>query len=83
MGRTACTEPQCLYKGDLYLFLTIEVKKDHLPLSYALIKNAHEILRDKWSEQNLMFNISTDKSPGNIRVGGDSFLIAPRTSYSC
>jgi len=20
MGRTACTEPQCLYKGDLYLF---------------------------------------------------------------
>jgi len=22
MGRTACTEPQCLYKGDLYLFLT-------------------------------------------------------------
>jgi hypothetical protein len=23
MGRTACTEPQCLYKGDLYLFLTM------------------------------------------------------------
>ena len=23
MGRTACTEPQCLYKGDLYLFLHI------------------------------------------------------------
>ena len=22
MSRTACTEPQCLYKGDLYLFLT-------------------------------------------------------------
>ena len=21
MGRTACTEPQCLYKGALYLFL--------------------------------------------------------------
>jgi len=20
MGRTACTEPQCLYKGALYLF---------------------------------------------------------------
>ena len=20
MGRTGCTEPQCLYKGDLYLF---------------------------------------------------------------
>ena len=22
MGLTACTEPQCLYKGDLYLYLT-------------------------------------------------------------
>jgi len=22
MGRTACTEPQCLYKGDLYLYLS-------------------------------------------------------------
>jgi hypothetical protein len=22
VGRTACTEPQCLYKGDLYLYLT-------------------------------------------------------------
>jgi len=25
MGRTACTEPQCLYKGDLYLYLTVEL----------------------------------------------------------
>ena len=25
MGRTACTEPQCLYKGDLYLYLTTQV----------------------------------------------------------
>jgi len=23
MGRTACTEPQCLYNGDLYLYLRI------------------------------------------------------------
>jgi len=22
-GRTACTEPQCLYKGDLYLYLLL------------------------------------------------------------
>jgi hypothetical protein len=26
MGCTACTEPQCLYKGDLYLYLQIVVK---------------------------------------------------------
>ena len=25
MGRTACTEPQCLYKGDLYLYITIHI----------------------------------------------------------
>ena len=25
MGRTACTEPQCLYKGALYLYLTVEL----------------------------------------------------------
>jgi len=25
MGRTACTEPQCLYKGALYLLLSVEV----------------------------------------------------------
>jgi len=24
MGRTACTEPQCLYKGSLYLYLRVE-----------------------------------------------------------
>jgi hypothetical protein len=23
MGRTACTEPQCLYKGALYLYLIL------------------------------------------------------------
>ena len=27
MGRTACTEPQCLYKGAIYLYLiTVKVK---------------------------------------------------------
>ena len=25
MGRTACTEPQCLYKGAIYLCLTVEL----------------------------------------------------------
>ena len=25
MGRTACTEPQCLYKGALYFYLTYVV----------------------------------------------------------
>ena len=25
MGRTACTEPQCLYKGALYLFFNLDI----------------------------------------------------------
>ena len=25
MSRTACTEPQCVYKGTLYLYLTVEL----------------------------------------------------------
>ena len=25
MGPTACAEPQCLYKGALYLYLTVEL----------------------------------------------------------
>jgi len=27
MGRTACTEPQCLYKDDLYLYLEYNMTK--------------------------------------------------------
>ena len=30
MGRTACTEPQCLYKGALYLSFIIRVSHMHL-----------------------------------------------------
>jgi len=26
MGCTACTEPQCLYKGDLYLYLYLYIQ---------------------------------------------------------
>ena len=36
MGRTACTEPQCLYKGDLYLIKTLFVYFD-LNMSDVLV----------------------------------------------
>jgi hypothetical protein len=38
MGRTACTEPQCLYKGDLYLYLTVELYLYSLYGPYALYR---------------------------------------------
>ena len=28
MGRTACTEPQCLYKGALYLYFTLVLRRN-------------------------------------------------------
>jgi len=34
MGRTACAEPQCLYKGALYLYLTL-----HIVTSQKMISN--------------------------------------------
>ena len=35
IGRTACTEPQCLYKGDLYLYLL------RIPLSILLSNSVY------------------------------------------
>jgi len=53
MGRTACTEPQCLYKGALYLLLyrnklsNCQVKTKQ---TLCLIKNYATKIRSKiWS----------------------------------
>ena len=35
MGRTACTEPQCLYKGDLYLYLILQYLSHNVPWSVS------------------------------------------------
>ena len=37
MGRTACTEPQCLYKGDLYLYLMF-CRQDYCFVRFLKIK---------------------------------------------
>jgi len=36
MGRTACTEPQCLYKGDLYLYLSA-CTRVHFVLEWPMV----------------------------------------------
>ena len=39
MGRTACTEPQCLYKGALYLYLVVLTTNDNfwvVPLFHSV-----------------------------------------------
>jgi hypothetical protein len=49
MGRTACTEPQCLYKGALYLTLT--------SLSNVKILNSVSDLRSKYSLYGLPYHM--------------------------
>jgi hypothetical protein len=64
MGRTACTEPQCLYKGALYLFfIRFQSRPDHhlpqqvlllfLILDYNITKTVRLIfskfLRSSWN----------------------------------
>jgi len=42
IGRTACTEPQCLYKGDLYLY--IYILKSDKNNGYISHKNLHTFM---------------------------------------
>jgi len=46
MGRTACTEPQCLYKGELYLFTSDSGKQllhfsSHKELFMLAVRRRH------------------------------------------
>ena len=36
MGCTACTEPQCLYKGDLYLYLFVLTSNPTCALAFDM-----------------------------------------------
>jgi len=42
MGRTTCTERQCLYKGDLYLFYSIKVKLNLNPAILVILNIKQE-----------------------------------------
>ena len=48
MGRTACTEPQCLYKGDLYLYFSLPLVSvpNRCSSSLQLIRSADWPTRD-------------------------------------
>ena len=46
MGRTVCTEPQCLYKGDLYLFLPLLHQTSFGYLKYTRILPSNYFLND-------------------------------------
>jgi hypothetical protein len=68
MGRTACTEPQCLYKGALYLLFTYPSVLPTFTTRYQLLKS-----NIKWSlhfSSNLWdYNINLNGSwkPKNVQ----------------
>ena len=48
MGRTACTEPQCLYRGEIYLFTTttnVIITSFRLALQASLKRGGTVLLR--------------------------------------
>jgi len=51
MGRTACTEPQCLYKGDLYLYPYSNI---YNPALHERAKETVDGERGKW--ERICFN---------------------------
>jgi len=54
MGRTACTKPQCLYQGALYLnFLGLYVKYPTFLPSFNLVWNFSTILHKNLQHQSL------------------------------
>jgi len=58
MGRTAYTEPQCLYKGDLYLYISMHiatnVKRCLRCLDVATVSAGGEIRVDPISSKILL-----------------------------
>jgi hypothetical protein len=64
MGRTACTEPQCLYKGALYFFYqpTNKIVKDE---KGELVTDTHSILaRRRRKHFSQFFNVHAVKEVG-------------------
>ena len=54
MGRTACTEPQCLYKGALYLiFICVQTSVLHNMSSNERVKSYLSPLRAVWPVQSV------------------------------
>ena len=47
MGRTACTEPQCLYKGALYLYLYLYLQMIWIPYTFNQFRYLNKFYSDR------------------------------------
>jgi hypothetical protein len=63
MGCTACTDPQCLYKGALYLYLTVELYLYSPYGSYGLYRASVPV-------QGVHFTFTVVSSAQNIQAVG-------------
>jgi hypothetical protein len=67
MGRTACTEPQCLYKGALYLYITLCLQTSY----YTCSTNGPSLLYD--GKQN--------RNTGNVRITKQGAFVSPLSQW--
>ena len=82
MGRTACTEPQCLYKGDLYLFT--------FALQWVMIKiffnKYHSYYTNTWWKQiSLMISELLQILTIPVTIQSENFprhTVSPATFFS-
>ena len=56
MGRTACTEPQCLYKGDLYLLLQSSFYRTGIRRKGTLTFKADSTIKCKLADFSEIFS---------------------------
>ena len=74
MSRTACTEPQCLYRGDLYLFsLWYFSRQAHFSVTIARRKYSSFNVVSGY-EENTLVQITAKNAGGNYEVDFDPLL---------
>jgi hypothetical protein len=74
MGRTACTVPQCLYKGALYLTLSLLSESKMLKLSWV----ARKRFREHWLSWYRYYAADrmSENLPFDFRQGQEVFLFS-------
>ena len=76
MGRTACTEPQCLCKGVLYLYLTYVIKVEDTSQYRILMYLSFTLRLFRFLVRNVdryrvaKRNVRLDKTPTEFNICG-------------
>jgi hypothetical protein len=85
MGRTVCTEPQCLYKGDLYLYLTAYVGtllSNYIKHPFSIVPPTEHLLL---SSKAILHQDTTAQSTKHWAVGwvntGPPTLLAHQSKF--